>query len=393
MTTSGSSSTGIDYTGSGDESTTEWISTDSGPTDGSSSSTTTGGVTAAGLDHEPQTPIDVPGFVQEVLVDDFDGDDLLDVTIVADGADEVEVFLGDGAGDFVPTGSGVSGINSVGGEVGDFDGDGTPDVVTVSGVIPGRVHVLLSGGDGSLSEVENHIVGNQPNDVVVGDFDGDDDLDIVTNNTLDDTFTLLLNDGDAAFTPQPAVDTVLIPIYLLAEDVDGDTNLDLLLGGHTGLHAWLGDGANTFNQVTTAIDVVPVGFATADFNGDGNLDVFTGDLYAASGTIGVHHGNGDGTFDDPTTWDVDGSVYFAAVGDLDNDGNLDIAGSPGEAGTGGLHILLGTDDGSFHPPFVLDYDADFGAIAIADVDQNGTDDILVATTESDSGELIVWLAP
>jgi hypothetical protein len=137
--------------------------------------------------------------VYSVAVEDFRGDGKLDIVVancgisscsnVQDGS--VGVLLGNGDGTFqtaVTYGSG--GIETFSVSVGDFNGDGKPDIVVTncgssncSGVQTGIVGVLLGNGDGTFQTAVTYgSGGEQPYSVAVGDFNGDGKPDLVVAN-------------------------------------------------------------------------------------------------------------------------------------------------------------------------------------------------------------------
>ena len=96
----------------------------------------------------------------------------------------VAVLLGNGDGTFQSPQSYASGGNSFSVPVGDFNGDGIPDLVVVNMFLEGAgtVGVLLGNGDGTFQPPLTMDAGNGPNCVAVGDFNGDGKLDIATTN-------------------------------------------------------------------------------------------------------------------------------------------------------------------------------------------------------------------
>ncbi len=109
---------------------------------------------------------------------------------------------------------------------------------------------------------------------------------------------------------------------------------------------------------------IPDEIVTADFNGDGILDLAV--LYAASNPSGqagvaILLGNGDGTFGAPTEFAAGSgpNLFSMAVGDFNGDGKPDLAvagyveiDTPPFSLTPQLGILLGNGDGTFAPPLM-----------------------------------------
>src|SRR5882724_7685519 len=62
----------------------------------------------------------------------------------------------------------------------------------------------------------------------------------------------------------------------------------------------------------------PNAVATADFNGDGRIDLVVPN--DSSGTVSVMLGNGNGTFGAPQSFGVGAKPYPVAVGDMNGDG-------------------------------------------------------------------------
>jgi len=93
--------------------------------------------------------------------------------------------------------------------------------------------------------------------------------------------------------------------------------------------------------------------AVGDFNHDGKLDMVTvaGTLTNEPGTLSIHLGNGDGTFQDATDLDTDIVPSAVVVGRFNNDAYDDIAVTCYDSGSGGavsvVDIFLGNSSGTF----------------------------------------------
>src|SRR5262249_47140581 len=125
-----------------------------------------------------------------VAVGDFNGDGQPD--IVAAGKGCASVFLNNGDGTFaVPQTYALTAsltANSV--AVGDFNRDGKPDIVTANS--DSTMSVLLNNGNGTFGPAQNYAIGGLANSVAVGDFNHDSYLDVVTTGAEMDE---LLNNG------------------------------------------------------------------------------------------------------------------------------------------------------------------------------------------------------
>jgi hypothetical protein len=138
-------------------------------------------------------------------VGDLNGDGKPDLVIANRNDGTVSVLLGNGDGTFSPaTGSPISvdsGSTSV--VIGDFNGDGKPDLAVANQFTsPGTVSVLLGNGDGTFSAATGSpiSVGAGPDAIAMSDFNRDGNLDLVIANRDDNTVSVLLGNGDGTFT-------------------------------------------------------------------------------------------------------------------------------------------------------------------------------------------------
>jgi hypothetical protein len=177
-----------------------------------------------------------------------------------------------------------------------------------------------------------------------------------------------------AFPPQPAV---AAPCRFLRPEANG-TLTDVT-------RALLGDGA--LPSVTHPREIV-----TGDFNHDGTTDLFiAAHGYDAPPFPGERNvllvSNAAGGFDDRSASLPQDFSHSACAGDVDGDGHLDLY-------VGNLlmpvgpYLLKGKGDGTFErttaglPAFVANLDASYLSCAIADVDGDGHDDLLLGNWTS-----------
>jgi hypothetical protein len=147
-----------------------------------------------------------------IALGDFDGDGHLDVVVTDETQLSVEVLLNDGKGGFHPAVAYSTGQNPFSVAVGDINGDGALDLV-VANMADGTVSVLLGSGKGTFQKGTAYSAGLQlatsvsPQAVALGDFNGDGHPDVaVTNATLPrGTAGLLINTGSAGLLVSPTV--------------------------------------------------------------------------------------------------------------------------------------------------------------------------------------------
>lgn len=291
--------------------------------------------------------------------------------------------------------------------VADLDRDGRLDAV-VANQASGTVSVFNGVGGGALAEAPGSPfpAGPNPNDLALGDFDGDGRPDLAVANHDSDRVTVLLA-GDAGFAPRPAgplaVDVRPHPHGLAAADLDGDSDLDLALDSWEDdtVRLFWSDGTGAFTPAASPLAVGPHPYQKvrlADVDGDGTADVLTPNLEGASVTVLL--GDGRGGFQPaPGSPFAAGDAPFAvAAGDLDGDGALDLAVTSSASnstgrGRDGLVLLRGDGRGGFTPfPGVanpLSTGSAPVAVAACDLDGDGRAE---AATADYSGDTVTVVA-
>ena len=144
--------------------------------------------------------------------------------------DMVSVFRGNGDGTFQAPLSFFPGSNNGVGSTaiatGDFDGDGTTDLVIPN--VSGTIGVFLNNGDGTFGTGKNPSVNFNPGGVVVTDLNGDGKPDIVLSGY--NTVAVLLGNGDGTFaTPVIYSEIVGYGGGIAAADMNGDGKADIVL--------------------------------------------------------------------------------------------------------------------------------------------------------------------
>ena len=301
------------------------------------------------------SPVSVGTGPHSTAVGDFNGDGIPDLAVANSGDGTLTVLLGDGTGGFMAASGGPFAVpdpSSV--AVGDFNGDGIPDLV-VANSVNGTLTVLLGNGTGGFTEAAGNpfAAGSDPSfGVVVGDFNGDGNQDLAavgfsnTNNV-----TVLLGNGSGGFAAAPGSPFAL------------------------GTYAY---GIGAFSMVT------------GDFNGDGIQDLATANEFTNNVTVLLGNGSGGFTAAAGSPITVGNQPTSLAAGDFNGDGVADLAVV---AQNGSATILLGSRTGELKgasgSPFTVGLYA--SAVAVGDFNGDGKADLAVVDQGAVDGSVTILL--
>ena len=312
---------------------------------------------------------------RNVVFVDFDNDGFQDVCFTENrsSARRIGLFRNTGNGRFVdqtfrlPADLHVE-RGRAGAIFGDYDNDGDEDLF-----LPVLVHnVLLHNDRGLFSRVDagSDLTDSLDTDNAIWlDYDRDGHLDLYVGNIYTGQTDapranrLLRNNGDGTFADRTAAAGLEILIHPEMEEFPRR-----MAGGSNG------------------------GMAAGDFNDDGWPDLFVG-VFGHPNRLFLN--DGQGGFQDATTGDVgdEGEAFIVAVGDYDNDGDLDIFQGSGSDGlTSRSQLLLNLGEGQF-----LDVTEAVGlgleilgtntdGVVFADIDNDGDLDLVAGRVEKGSGD-------
>jgi VCBS repeat-containing protein len=327
-----------------------------------------------------------------VAVGDFNGDGNPDLAVANQLTNTVSVLVGSAGGGFTRQTPDVAvGDFPVSVAVGNFNDDQDPDLAVANGY-SGTVSVLLGGnGAGFTRQTPDISIGGTPWSIGVGDFNGDNDPDLAIANQVSNNVSVLLGGAGGSFTRQtPDLAVGLGPTSVAVGDFNGDSDPDLAVANQFDgtVSVLLGTaGGARFSGPTPAGNYSgsdPMSVAVGDFNGDGDPDLAVGDM--SPGEILVLLGGFGGSFTGPTmatTFTVDSGVSSVAVGDFNRDGDPDLAVA--NFNFGRVSVLLG-GAGSGFTRQIPDFAAGSGSpsVAVGDFNRDGKPDFAAASFNSDT---------
>jgi hypothetical protein len=337
------------------------------------------------------------GYVQggQVVTGDFNNDSKTDLAVVGTGSSSVTVLLGQGASGFAAARNFEAGYQpGFLWATGDLNGDGVPDLVGTNFNNAGspQVFVMLGKGDGTFAPARN-FPGTQ-GQVAVADLNGDGHPDVVVLNYEANGIGVLLGNGHGSLGHMTNYTSGVEPESMALGDFNGDGKIDAVVvnSGDT-IHGWnitflAGNGDGTFQPPTTIGTIRGFWVIAADFNGDGKLDLaVTSAVTSNVSQVAIFLGNGNGTFRKPVNYTVPGNGYFVTAGDLNGDGKIDLlaggSGSPND-----LAILFGNGDGTFQNAVTYAAGVYTTSAVIADLNGDGITDIAALNVGSSSNPTI-----
>jgi hypothetical protein len=239
-----------------------------------------------------------------------------------------------------------------------------------------------SASAGQFKKAAYYRGGQFPRHIATAQLTASGNVDLVLADYLSNQVVTLLGNGNGTFQ-KPIQFPAPSPIYLAVGDFNEDGHQDLAVvetsAGDGSVAIFLGDGAGHFKRSASyRTGVAPSSVATADFNGDGHLDLALANNGGQSGkgSVMVFIGTGKGTFKTPVTYAIAGSPWGIAASDLNGDHHPDLAVTNL---SGSVAVLLNDGMGKFLKP--VTYDAGGGEVAdvkIADLRNDGRQDLVIA---------------
>jgi hypothetical protein len=278
----------------------------------------------------------------------------------------------------------------------DIDGDGDMDVLSASYADNKIAWFKNTDGKGTFSTQQViSVLADKAVSVYASDLDGDGDMDVLSASIADDKIAWYENtDGKGTFGKQQVITSETdAPQSVYAADLDGDGDKDVLSASHSDNKiAWYENinGKGTFGpqKVITIEASGPISILASDLDGDGDMDVLSA---SSDDKIGWFRNREkikwDEMFVEHLIYDDFKSVTSVYAADIDGDSDQDVLGTSNYYSDIAWLENLDVGSGSFYKHRI---DTNFNGAYIvysADIDGDKDMDVLGGTS---SGKEIAW---
>ena len=285
----------------------------------------------------PQVTYGAKGSPVGVAIGDFSGDGVPDILVVsiddgiAGSSDNVSLLINGGDGTFARRATFAAGLMPFGMVTGDFSGDGSLDLAVIyefqASAVSHELSVFLNRGDGTFAPPASYPINGGAFDVATGDFSGDGRLDLALIDAQAQ-LSVLTNRGDGTFGVPAQFPAGVYADHVATADFNGDGALDLATGGTFAENVLLNQRDGTFGAPAAypyAADCNYLGTIVADdVTGDGAPDLIRS-CFQGGALVSVRANNGDGTLGPEKTFATGDWPWGLAVADLSGDGRHDLA--------------------------------------------------------------------
>jgi len=297
-------------------------------------------------------------------------------------------------------------INANGFAIGDINGDGRPDIAIANDTTSNVSVFLNTTTPGSTSitfaSAVNFATGARPASLVFADLNHDGRTDLAVTSLQSNQLSVLFNTTAAGastptFAAQQTLTTLSSPVSIAAGDINGDGRQDLVAVSSTNNMASVFLNSTGINSTTAAFartdfqtGASPVSVTLGDLNNDGRVDIATANSSANSVTVLLSTtlaGATTPSFAAAQNLSTGADPRSISLGDINGDGKLDLIVADRSAGDVSIHINR-TASGATSATFDARQDVDAGtmtrAAAVGDLNGDGRADVLAVNEGSNN---------
>ena len=294
--------------------------------------------------------------------------------------------------------------------VADIDGDGKPDMIVVDRLTNTFSILQNTSTAGTIATTSfaakvDFLTDSTPSAIAIGDLDGDGKMDIVIANQFTNKINVYKNISTAgsitAASFASAVsfigDTLALPTAVAIGDLDGDGKPDVVVANSYSNTVSIFKNKTIAGTITNAsfaaskdfiTGLGPTSIAIADFDGDGKLDITVANYNAKSISILRNKTTQQdsivaNSFATKVDFTVGVGPHSLAIGDLNNDGKLDIIAA--NQGSNSITVLNNSATAgtiaaaSFATKFNIHTNGESPYyVAVANIDGDNKPDIIVS---------------
>ncbi|UCE36259.1 MAG: hypothetical protein JSW00_12060 [Thermoplasmata archaeon] len=276
-------------------------------------------------------------------------------------------------------------VNAV--AVGDADNDGNNEVVVGMDQTTNELRAYEKIGNQWVEDIIDDVGNTDVLTVAIGDADNDGFNEVVVGLVPGGAEELWAYKKDGGTWQKEGIDNQGVNVNSVAiGDADNDGKNEIIAGMDV-----VGDEVMSYEKdgSWSSDHAIPIGYnvysvAIGDADNDGNNEIVLGlDSAATNFNIRAYENVS-------SAWEVDNistalvNVNSVAIGDADNDGNNDVVvGLDSTAGEVRVFRKLGGSWG-IHPVLLPDVDTDVNSVAVGDVDNDASNEILIGMSSTDN---------
>ncbi|MEG4178186.1 FG-GAP-like repeat-containing protein, partial [Microcoleus sp. S13_C3] len=300
--------------------------------------------------------------------------------------------------------------------IGDFNGDGLPDLA-LANVNSSTASILLNttptgATTPTFATKVDFPTGNRPYSVSIGDFNGDGKPDLAVANYNDFTASILLNTTPTnatapTFAPKVDFPTGNRPISVSIGDFNGDGKPDLAVANFNSNTASILLNTTPTNATTptfaTKVDFPtgtnPFSVSIGDINGDGKPDLATANRGSNTASILLNTTPTNATtptFAAKVDFPTGTNPISVSIGDINGDGKPDLATANFGSNTASI-LLNTTPTNATTPTFAAKVDFATGSnpisVSIGDINGDGKPDLALGNVSSSTASILLNTTP